>query len=89
MQNNFQIDRQKKIEGLLLINDYLILQHAVLKYILKDTLMNAIIYDKFITNFVKRRYSQFALVALVRSGKKLGGKNLEEEARKIGGKNLF
>ena len=30
--------------------------------------MNAIIYDKFITKFVKRRYSQFALVALVRSG---------------------
>ena len=29
--------------------------------------MNAIIYDKFITKFVKRRYSQYALVALVRS----------------------
>ena len=29
--------------------------------------MNAIIYDKFITKFVERRYSQYALVALVRS----------------------
>ena len=32
-----------------------------------DLLMNAIIYDKFITKFLKRRYSQYALVALVRS----------------------
>ena len=29
--------------------------------------MNAIIYDEFITKFVKRRSSQYALVALVRS----------------------
>ena len=29
--------------------------------------MNAIIYDKFITKFLKRRYSQYALVALVGS----------------------
>ena len=29
--------------------------------------MNVIIYDKFITKFLKRRYSQYALVALVRS----------------------
>jgi len=53
-----------------LIYEYLILQHAAMKCILErkyDTLMNAIIYDKFITKFLKRRYSQFAIVALVRS----------------------
>ena len=37
--------------------------------------MNAIIYNKFITKFVKRRYSQFAFIALVRSGMVLS--NLE------------
>ena len=45
------------------------MQHATMKCILEekyDLLMSAIIYDKFITKFLKRRYSQFALVALVR-----------------------
>ena len=31
--------------------------------------MNAIICDKFITKFLKRRYSQYALVALVRKSR--------------------
>ena len=33
------------------------------------------IYDKFITQFLKRIYSQYALVALVRSGMILANKN--------------
>ena len=33
-----------------------------------DTLTNAIMYDKFITKFLKRQYSKYALVSLVRSG---------------------
>ena len=60
----------KKVEASLLIYDYLIMQHATMKCILEekyDLLMNAILYDKFITKFLRRRYSQFALVALVRS----------------------
>ena len=64
------MDKQKKVEGSLLIYDYLILQHAAMKCILEekyDLLMNAIISDKFITKFLKRRISQFALVALVKS----------------------
>ena len=65
-----ELDKQKKVEASLLIYDYLIMQHATLKCILEDKydlLMNTIIYDKFITKFLQRRYSQFALVALVRS----------------------
>ena len=70
LDKRLELDKQKKIEASLLIYDSLILQHAALKCILEekyDLLMNAIIYDKFITKFVKRRYSQYALVALVRS----------------------
>ena len=33
-----------------------------------DLLMNAIMYNKFITKILKRRYSQYALLSLVRSG---------------------
>ena len=61
LDKKLELDKQKKIEGSLLIYDYLILQHAALKCILEekyDLLINAIIYDKFITKFVKRRYSQ-------------------------------
>ena len=70
MDKRIELDKEKKIEGSLLIDDYLIMQHAALKVILEkkyDMLMNAIIYDKFITKFVKRRCLQFALFALVRS----------------------
>ena len=70
LEKRLELDKQKKIEGSLLIYDYLIVQHAALKCILEekyDLLMNVIIYDKFITKFLKRRYSQYALVALVRS----------------------
>jgi len=70
LDKRLELDKQKKIEGSLLIYDYLILQHAALKCIPEekyDLLMSAIIHDKFITKFLKRRYSQFALVALVRS----------------------
>jgi len=49
LDKRLELDKQKKVEGSLLIYDYLILQHAAMKCILK------------------RRYSQFALVALVRS----------------------
>ena len=52
----------------MLVDEYLILQHASLKCILDkkyDILMNVNIFEKFI---MKRRYSQYALVALVRAG---------------------
>jgi hypothetical protein len=71
MEKRQELDRQKKIEGSLLIYDYLILQHTALKCILNkkyDTLMNAIFHDKFNTKCVKRRYATYALVALVRFG---------------------
>ena len=74
MEKRQELDRQKKIEGSLLMYDYLILQHSDLKCILcrkHDTLMNAIIYDKFITNLWEKKNSQFALVPLVRIGKVL------------------
>ena len=64
-------NKQKKVETSLMIYDYLILQHTVMKIILEkkyEMLINTIIYDKFIIQFPKRRYSQYALVALVRSG---------------------
>ena len=70
LEKRLELERQKRIEGSLLIYEYLILQHAAMKCILEkkyDTLMNAIIYEKFIAKFMKRRYSQHALVALVRS----------------------
>ena len=54
LDKRLELDKQKKIEGSLLIYDYLILQHAALKCIQEekyDLLMNAIIYDKFITKF--------------------------------------
>ena len=71
IDKRLELDKQKKVEASLMIYDYLILQHTVMKSILEkkyDLLINAIIYDKFITKFLKRRYSQYALVALVRSG---------------------
>jgi len=71
MEKRQELDRQKKIEGSLLIYDYLILQHTALKCTLErkyDSLMNAIFYNKFDTKCVKRRYAQYALVALVRFG---------------------
>ena len=71
IDTRLELDKQKKIEGPLMIYDCLIIQHVALKCILErkyDTLMNAIIYDKVITKFVKRRYSQYAFAALVRFG---------------------
>ena len=71
MDKRIELDKEMKIEASLLIYNYLIMQHAGLKLVLGkkyDLLISAIISDKFITKFVKRRYSQFALVALVRSG---------------------
>ena len=71
MEKRQELDRQKIIEGSLLIYDDLILQHTALKCILErkyDTLMNEIFHHKFNTKFVKRRYAQYAPVALVRFG---------------------
>ena len=56
LDKRLELDKQKKVEGSLLIYDNLILQHAKMKGILEekyDLLMNAIIYDKFITKFLK------------------------------------
>ena len=54
IDKRLELDRQKEVEGSLMISDYLILQHAAMKYILEnkyDLLMNAIIYDSSSRNF--------------------------------------
>ena len=50
--------------------DFLILQHASLKCVLEkkyDELIKVTIYDKFIAPYLKRRHSQYTIVALTRS----------------------
>ena len=63
-------DREKKMDALRLTYKFLIMQNAVLKYILEqiyDTLIYVTIYDKFISPNLLRRYPQYAIVSLVRS----------------------
>ena len=66
-----ELDLQKKIEASRIAYEFLIMQHAALKCILEqkyDKLINVLIYDKFIAPYLLRRYSQYAIVALTRSG---------------------
>ena len=65
-----ELDLYKKMEASRIAYDFLILQHATLKCILEqkyDELINATIYDKFIAPNLKRRHSQYTIVALTRS----------------------
>ena len=65
-----QLDHDKKIEASRMAYDFLILQHASLKCVLEkkyDELINVTIYDKFIAPYLKRRHSQYTIVALTRS----------------------
>ena len=73
------MDNEKKKEDPMIVYEYLILQHAALKCILDkkyDILMNVNIYDKFILKHLKRRYLQYALVALVRAGMVLANQEI-------------
>jgi len=65
-----QLDLYKKIEASRIAYDFFILQHATLKCVLEqkyDELINVTIYDKFIAPYLKRRHSQYTIVALTRS----------------------
>ena len=66
-----ELDRSKRMEASLIAYEFLILQHATLKCILENKyldLINISIYDKFIAPKLLRRHSQYAIVALTRSG---------------------
>ena len=55
------------------------MQHAALKCILEqkyDRLINVTIYDKFISPYLLRRHSQYAIVALTRAGAVLANQEL-------------
>ena len=65
-----QLDLYKKIEASRIAYDFFILQPASLKCVLEqkyDELINVTIYDKFIAPYLKRRHSQYTIVALTRS----------------------
>ena len=65
-----ELDLYKRIEASRIAYDFLVLQHATLKCILErkyDELINVTIYDKFIAQHLKRRHSQYTIVALTRS----------------------
>ena len=74
-----ELDKSKKTEASLIAYEFLILQHASLKCILEskyDQLINVIIYDKFIAPKLLRRHSQYAIVALTRSGAALANQEI-------------
>ena len=74
-----ELDRIKKREASLIAYEFLILQHATLKCILEkkyDELINTTIYDKFIAPKLTRRHSQYAIVALTRSGAVLANQEI-------------
>ena len=73
------MDKEKQKEDVLVVYKYLVLQHAALKCILEkkyDILMNVNIFENFILKNMKRRYSQYALVALVRAGMVLANQEI-------------
>ena len=58
---------------------FLIMQHAALKCILQQKyyrLINVTIYDQFIAPYLLRKYSQYAIVAITRSGALLANQEL-------------
>ena len=70
MKKRKELDLYKRIEASRIAYDFLVLQHATLKCILErkyDELINVTIYDKFIAQHLKRRHSQYTIVALTRS----------------------
>ena len=73
------MDKEKQKEDALVVYKYLILQHSALKCILEtkyDILMNVNIFENFILKNMKRRYLQYALVALVRAGMVLANQEI-------------
>ena len=65
-----ELDLYKRIEASRIAYDFFILQHATLKCVLEqkyDELINVTIHDKFIAQHLKRRHSQYTIVALTRS----------------------
>jgi len=74
-----ELDLKKKLEASRLACEFLIMQHAALKCILEqkyDKLINVTIYDKFISPYLLRRHSQYAIVALTRAGAVLANQEL-------------
>ena len=79
LPKKLELDLKKKIEASRLAYKFLIMQHAALKCILEqkyDRLINVTIYDKFISPYSLRRHSQYAIVALTRSGTALANQEL-------------
>ena len=74
-----ELDKSKKTEASIIAYEFLILQYATLKCILEskyDQLINISIYDKFIAPKLLRRHSQYAIVALTRSGAVLANQEI-------------
>ena len=74
-----ELDRSKRMEASLIAYEFLILQHATLKCVLENKyleLINVDIYDKFIAPKLLRRHSQYAIVALTRSGAVLANQEI-------------
>ena len=67
------------MEASRLAYEFLVMQHAALKCILEqkyDRLINVTIYDKFISPYLLRRHSQYAIIALTRSDAVLANQEL-------------
>ena len=74
-----ELDKNKRMEASLIAYEFLILQHATLKCVLENKyldLINVHIYDKFIAPKLLRRHSQYAIVALTRSGAVLANQEI-------------
>ena len=79
LPKKLELDLKKKMEASRLAYEFLVMQHAALKCILEqkyDRLINVTIYDKFISPYLLRRHSQYAIVALTRSGAVLANQEL-------------
>ena len=79
LPKKLELDLKKKMEASRIAYEFLIMQHAALKCILEqkyDRLINVTIYDQFISPYLLRRHSQYAIVALTRSGALLANQEL-------------
>ena len=61
-----ELDKQKRMEASVITYEFLILQHATLKYVVEskyDQLINVKIYHKFISTNLLHRHLQYTVVA--------------------------
>ena len=65
-----ELNDTKRMEASKIAYEFLILQHTAIKCVLEqkyDELINVTIFEKFIMPNLKRRYSQYTIVALTRA----------------------